>query len=385
MDETQSPLVPVVATLCSLIVLVGVVVTYREETRASADMHVPASVTTSQARATSSDLVTQPIAPTIVSAASDTTATIRLLFVGDIMLDRNVAKRIKDSGDPAYPFEKLPPHWFDSFDYAVANLEGVVTDQRRPPEKSIDFMFDPSVVPMLKAQGIDAVSQANNHSLDQGTLGYEDSVRRLRAGGFLVFGHQVQDNEIAMATTTIKGERFAFLGFNTTDNPLDRDAAARVLAEAHQQADHVLVFMHWGLEYRHAPPASVVDEAHWLIDHGADVVIGGHPHWVQGMESYKDKPIMYSLGNFVFDQDFSKETTEGMAMEVDFSHDMDGVTLNPIPIDITLSQPSLATGTDREEKLQALASYSDMWMRPQIENFIDKPMLSVDAVMGPTN
>ncbi len=280
----------------------------------------------------------------------------RLLFVGDIMLDRNVARRMQEAKDPSYPFRRLPPGWFETFDYAIANLEGPVTDKRRAPEKSIDFQFDPSVIPMLKVQGIDAVSQANNHALDQGAVGYADSVRRLREAGFLVFGHQVQDDDIALATTTIRGKTFAFLGFNTTDNPLDRLQAESVIQHARKQADYVIVYMHWGAEYAHTPIPDVVNLAHWFIDQGVDVVMGGHPHWVQGIERYKEKPIVYSLGNFVFDQDFSSETKESMAMELQF--DDTGIQLKPIPLVIEKSQPTLLEDESKNARLRALASYS---------------------------
>jgi poly-gamma-glutamate synthesis protein (capsule biosynthesis protein) len=272
------------------------------------------------------------------------------------MLDRNVAKRTKTSGDPAYVFKKLPVGWFDSFDYAVANLEGPVTDKRRPPEKSIDFQFDPSVIDVLKAQGFDAFSQANNHALDQGSIGYTDSVRRLREAGFLVFGHQVADDEIALATTTVNGIRFAFLGYNTTDNPLDREDAKRVIEEIRSQIDQIVVYMHWGAEYKDHPEASTKELAHWFVDQGVDVVIGGHPHWVQGMEMYKNKPIVYSLGNFIFDQYFSKETQEGLAVELEFGKN--GVTVKPIPIRLDESQPRLVEGEELKTRLEALAKIS---------------------------
>ncbi|MCR4256623.1 MAG: CapA family protein, partial [Candidatus Uhrbacteria bacterium] len=102
------------------------------------------------------------------------TGSVGIVFVGDVMLNRLVADRVRVANDPGHAFRKLPDGWLDAFDYAVANLEGPVTDMRRSPVKSIDFLFNPSVIPVLKEQGIDAVSQANNHALDQGTVGYND-------------------------------------------------------------------------------------------------------------------------------------------------------------------------------------------------------------------
>ncbi len=289
---------------------------------------------------------------------------VTLLFVGDIMLDRQVAERSQKAKDLAYPFQKLPVDWFQQVDYAIANLEGPVTDKRRPPEKTIDFQFDPSVIPILKEQGIDAVSQANNHALDQGRTGSEDSRARLQAAGFLVFGDQVHDDEIALATTTIRGQHFAFVGFNTTDNPLDLNAASSTLDLAHTSAERVIVYMHWGPEYKNRPPASIIKEAQWLIDHGADIVIGGHPHWVQGIELYKNKPIVYSLGNFIFDQDFSRETKEGLAMKITIEETQ--LLLEPVPLQINLSQPTVVEGEGRDKRLKELSAISDPFLKEQI-------------------
>lgn len=289
---------------------------------------------------------------------------IRLLFVGDIMLDRHVRELTRVSNDPAYPFQKLSQNWLGSFDYTIGNLEGALTDKRRPPEKSIDFQFDPAQAAVLKAQGIDAVSQANNHALDQGSLGYADSVRRLREAGFLVFGHQVQDDAISLATTTVQGHRFAFLGFNITDNPLDRMAASSTIALAKQQADTVIVIMHWGTEYHDRPDASVVELAHWFIDQGVDIIVGGHPHWVQGISSYKGKPILWSLGNFIFDQNWSEETKQGMAVEIDIGQQ---IIMKPFPLQIDASQPRVLEGEDRSKRLEALGKISDPELAGQVK------------------
>jgi poly-gamma-glutamate synthesis protein (capsule biosynthesis protein) len=288
-----------------------------------------------------------------------------VLFVGDIMLDRNVAARTKAANDPAHAFRKLPDNWFNSFDYAVANLEGVVSTQRRSPDKgNVDFLFDPSVVGLLKQEGIDAVSQANNHALDQGSPGYADSVRRLRAGGLLVFGHQVDDGPIAMATTTVNGLRLAFLGYNTTDNPLDRVAAAEDIKQARAQADKVIVFMHWGIEYQDHPDPASIELAHWFIDQGVDIVIGGHPHWSRGVSSYKGHPIIWSLGNFIFDQDFSTETQNGLTVALDLSSASTSIEL--MPVSVIQSQPMLLESDAKMKRLEYLAGLSDPDLRDQV-------------------
>jgi poly-gamma-glutamate synthesis protein (capsule biosynthesis protein) len=289
---------------------------------------------------------------------------IRIVFVGDMMFDREVAARIRKAEDPAYPFSDLPAGWFDSFDFAVANLEGPVSDSRRAPAKSIDFLFDPSIIPVLKAEGIDAVSQANNHALDQGEAGFEDSVWRLREAGVFAFGHQVDDGPVSLATTTVRGRRIALLGFNTTDNALNRDQAASVIAAVREEADVVIAFVHWGTEYRDRPDASSIDTAQWLIDQGADAVIGAHPHWAQGFSSYKGKPIAWSLGNFIFDQDWSAKTRQGLTVALSIKGE--NIELEPIPIQIDQSRPHIVTGEDRAKRLDALAELSDEDLREQI-------------------
>lgn len=312
--------------------------------------------------ATSTALVIDAASSTPVVSASST--DLRLLMVGDIMLDRNVAARTKKSGQADYPFRKLPADWLSASDLTIANLEGPVTPTRRPPEKSIDFQFDPAWLPVLKAQGFDVFSQANNHALDQGSFGYTDSAARLRAAGFTVFGHQVQDGLISLATTTVKGERLAFLGWNTTDNPIDREEAAKAIAAAKAESDVVITFLHWGLEYKDHPAPESVTLAHWLIDHGVDVVVGGHPHWAQGFSTYKGKPIVWSLGNFVFDQDFSKETQQGLAIALRITPDEIGI--QPIPLKIILSQPALEVGEMNAKRLAGFAAISDLELRSQI-------------------
>jgi len=305
------------------------------------------------------------IIPPIVTEPATTTADLTMLVVGDIMLDRTVATRTTRSGDKSYPFRKLPTNWLSGFDVTVGNLEGPLTPTRRPPEKSIDFQFDPAWGSILKEQGFDAFSQANNHALDQGALGYADSVRRLREAGFTVFGHQVDDGLIALATTTVKGERLAFLGWNTTDSPINFTQAEEAIYRAKQQSDLVMAFLHWGQEYRDRPESDTVALAHWLIDHGVDVVIGGHPHWVQGISSYKGKPIVWSLGNFVFDQDWSKETQQGLTVALRVTDTQIGI--QPFPVSIKVSQPALEEGETLSTRLGALAKISDPEFREAIQ------------------
>lgn len=298
-------------------------------------------------------------------AKKDSTDEVSLFFGGDVMLDRNVANRIKLFKDDRYPFLKIMDDQRFEADLQVINLEGPVTDLRRAPIKSIDFMFDPRFIPVLKEIGFDVISQANNHTLDQGRIGANDSRQRLIAAGLNVFGDESLDDDAAMTTTTVKGKRFAFVGFNTTSNPIDDGQAVLVMKRAREESDVLIAFMHWGEEYRSQPTHDQTDRARWLIDNGADIVIGGHPHWVESISSYKGKPIFYSLGNFVFDQDWSEETKQGLALKIHLKESE--VSFDLWPIQIYNSQPYFVEDAVLKRRLADLAAISDSSLAESIK------------------
>jgi AmmeMemoRadiSam system protein B len=299
-----------------------------------------------------------------------------LMFFGDIMLDRNVAARSKKSGDLAYPFAKIKGtenRFMYGQDAIIANLEGPVASRRAAPDKGeVDFMFDPAIAPLLKTIGITAVSQANNHTLDQGRAGADESRKLLTEAGLTVFGDQVKDDATSsLAIIESRGQKVALLGFNNTDNPLNKADAEAAIKTAYEQARYVVVYMHWGNEYQSNPSMAQVELAHWFIDLGVDAVIGGHPHWMQSVEVYKNRPIVYSLGNFIFDQDWSVETNYGLLAGLVLSPD--GSDVHLFPIQIKQSQPHLLTGTDRQTRLDRLANISD----PTLSNQIKSGILSI--------
>lgn len=299
-----------------------------------------------------------PIAPSRTESAS-------LFVMGDVMLDRTVATRISRAGDDAYPFVRIKddPRFTDP-DIRLANLEGPLTARRAPPEKEIDFQFDPRFAPVLREVGFDVLSQANNHTLDQGRAGAEDSRRWIQEAGMKVFGDQTREDETSFVTSTVNGRLIAFVGFDETSDVVDETAAEEVMRQANLSADTMIVFMHWGEEYRNRPTRFQESRARWLIDRGADVVIGAHPHWVQGISSYRGKPIFYSLGNAVFDQDWSVETKQGLAIGLRIADT--GVAADVYPMQINNSQPFFVEGPEREDRLRDLASVSDAELMKQV-------------------
>jgi poly-gamma-glutamate synthesis protein (capsule biosynthesis protein) len=298
---------------------------------------------------------------------------VTLLFLGDIMLDRFVAERSRRAGSKEYPFQLImgsDKKFFYGQDAVIANLEGPVTSRRSAPDKGeVDFMFDPAYASILKKIGITAVSQANNHTLDQGRAGADESRKLLIEAGITVFGDQVKDDTAsALAIIETRGHKVALLGFNNTDNPLNKVDAEVAIKSAYEQARYVVVYMHWGNEYQSNPTMAQVELAHWFIDLGVDAVIGGHPHWMQSVEVYKNRPIVYSLGNFIFDQDWSVETNFGLVAGLVLSPD--GSDVHLFPIQIKQSQPVILQNQDRQSRLDRLANISHSSLSEQIKSGI---------------
>lgn len=295
--------------------------------------------------------------PGAISSQEKTT----ILFVGDMMFDRAVRDRMSVNKNPLFPFDGIvgqEERFMHGQDLVIGNLEGPISSEHRPPVKENDFAFDPSVAALLRRVGFTAVSQANNHTLDQGRDAASSSRAVLASEGIVAFGDQVRDTaDDALRMFDVRGKRIGILAFNVTDNPLDRDQAELAITQARDSSDEVVVFIHWGNEYQAKPSSVQIDLAHWFIDQGVDAVVGTHPHWVQSVETYRGRPIAYSLGNFIFDQDWSKETQYGLALGLVL--ESSGATMHFFPIHIVKSHPVLLMGDERQTRLDLLAEISD--------------------------
>jgi poly-gamma-glutamate synthesis protein (capsule biosynthesis protein) len=291
-----------------------------------------------------------------------------MLMFGDMMFDREVKNRMSRSGDALFPFTGLmgtEERFVKGQDIIMGNLEGPMTSSYGAPVKENDFAFDDRVGDLLKRVGFSIVSQANNHTLDQGRNGAIESRNALEERGIMWVGDQVNDDaSVSLRHISMRGQSVAILAFDTTGSPLDRDEASLVFAQA-ATATYRVVFMHWGNEYQAKPTEGQIELAHWLIDQGADAIIGSHPHWMESVEVYRGKPIAYSLGNAIFDQDWSSETRFGL---------LAGLVLRPrgselhlFPISVIKSVPKLLTGDARQSRLDVLANISDPSLAEQIK------------------
>ena len=255
---------------------------------------------------------------------------VRLVFVGDVMLDDGPGKVVAAGRDPLAPFAAL----LADADYRIANLEcPLATTGTAIPTKIYTFRAEPRATRVLKGR-FDAVSVANNHSGDYGraafleTLSVLDGVGIRHVGG----GHNLLEAHAPLWIDR-KGLRIAVLAYDEflprafeagTDFPgiawsEDSQVISDIRAARAAGADIVIPFMHWGWEYEDGPNQRQRQLAHAMIDAGADAVVGGHPHVTQGAEVYRGKPIIYSLGNFVFDGFTAPEAKLGwlLRLEID--------------------------------------------------------------------
>ncbi|EKD33450.1 MAG: hypothetical protein ACD_76C00027G0005 [uncultured bacterium] len=223
--------------------------------------------------------------------------------VGDIMLGRDVGARLKNGYPDVFDFSLAN----QGTDISFANLESVLSDKGLYSGKSIYFRGSPERVEYLKKLGINTVSVANNHVDDYGRAAWEDSVANVESAGIYAVGGYMNDNP-GPVYIKVRGLRIAFFAFDFTLRRPDLDTVKNSLAKA-QDADYIIVSMHFGSEYKTEPNDAQISLAHTAVDSGADMVIGHHPHVLQPMETYKGKPIFYSLGNFIFDQEGEGQNT----------------------------------------------------------------------------
>lgn len=299
----------------------------RQAARAGATLAASAPLVSALAAcggAPSAHATTAPTAtPTLAPTATPDTRPITVAITGDVMLGRSVGQRILATSDH-YPFNGVSD-WLSGFDLTVGNLECVVSTLGQPQPKQYTFEAPPQGFARLAAAGFDIVSLANNHSGDYGPVAFADMLRHLPGFGITPLGGglnlaQAHTPVIRTVRSTTIGllayceiEPQSFAATATTPGHAWLDPAL-MTADIHALrplVDFILVFTHWGIEYH--PQESYDQEAmaRVAIDAGADFVVGAHPHVIQPSSSYRGKPIVYSLGNFVFDEMWSEDVRLG--------------------------------------------------------------------------
>lgn len=277
-------------------------------------------------RASEKTTKTEIVKKEMVSKAEPETT---LVFVGDIMLSRGIDGIMKKRNDYDFPYALLGGFLSDA-DLTFANLESPVSTRGKKWGSIYSFRTDPHALVGLKNAGVDVVSIANNHIWDYGREAFDDTLQHLTDAGISYVGggpdfasaHQGVLKEV-------NGVKIAFLAYTDllpksvsagANYPgvsyLDPEQMIMDIQGAKNHADIVITSFHWGTEYMTKHNFYQENIAQKAIDAGASLVIGHHPHVVQEVEAYKDGYIAYSLGNFVFDQNFSPETSVGLALKV---------------------------------------------------------------------
>ncbi len=287
-------------------------------------------------------------------------ASSRRLYVmgfGDMMLGRYV-RTLMDKHGKDYIFEKMP-NMFTGADIVFGNLEGPIKGQGFNKNTGMVFGFNEDIAPFLKQKGFSLLSIANNHATDQGWDGYETTKVALDQSGLGWCGHPSEPKEDSVYYQTLEdNKKFAFVCLHDVTYKLDYDAAVKLVEKVNLEADFVLISIHWGYEYTHQPhDKKQVELARRLIDAGGDFIIGHHPHVVQTFEEYNGKLIFYSLGNFVFDQYWSKETQEELAIGIELSESEASVYLFPMKSE--KSQSRLMSEEERKEWIERFIKYGN--------------------------
>ena len=296
----------------------------------------------------------------------------RVVSGGDVMSDRGVKAYAQQYGADAV-FSGVAPQ-LQAGDAAWVNLEGPISTIGTPTAgKDYTFEGPPAMADALATAGIDVVTVANNHAVDYGPSALLDTIKNLKAAGIKVAGGG-RDFTAAHTPALLKtkaGATIAFLGYDDVIWPgyaatatqagiaeavTDMEQVKSDIREAKKKADFVVVAFHWGFEYEHYPIAQQTSEGHAAIDAGADLIIGHHPHVLQGFEAYHGRLIAYSLGDFVFDH-FSVET--GQTVLVDAVITPTGVRATLIPVYVSSNGiPAVQHGAAAKTILALVKEYS---------------------------
>lgn len=301
--------------------------------------------------------------------------SITLSFAGDCTLgmDRSFAyagtlNAMYDSQGADYFFQNVLDI-FSADDLTVVNLEGVLSTGGERANKSWAFRGEPEYVDILTAGSVEAVNLANNHSHDYGEESFEDTKDALDSAQIEHFGFE------ETLVTEVSGVKVGFLGMYTVyeDESYQSELEAHIHDLQEQGAQVIVASFHWGFENDSTPEADQMELAHAAIDAGAHLVIGHHPHILQGIEQYKGRYIVYSLGNFCFGGNARPPDLDCMIFQQTFTVGADGPAVddnvNIIPCSVSSQrgrnnyQPTPAKDAEAERILRKIESLST-WISP---------------------
>ena len=302
----------------------------------------------------------------ILSGCNKRNESLTITFAGDLMLDRGTRKVIEAKG-PDFLFENLN-NITTSSDYFVANLECVVCDSKLIPiNKKYTFRSNREWLLSLYNHNITHLTLANNHSLDFGKEGINQTITNLNRIGIKPIGYcknsnttcqpvliEKNGNNMAIFSSCFLKQSYSNFSF---DNASVLSEKIKIFKGLHPKTI-IIVCLHWGIEKELKPTSIQVKEAHLLINSGADMIIGHHPHVVQSIETYHGKYIFYSIGNFIFDNTLSQAILTNLTLT---KGRIDKIKI--IPIKIEKSKPQLMNTSESEsfrKQIQSLSSTMEL-------------------------
>lgn len=292
------------------------------------------------------------------------------IFGGDVMFDRSIDYNFREE-KLVNVFDNFGNRVFPGTDISMINLEGPISKTPIPADSTrnnLSFNFPPRTTDVLKWLGVNSVSLANNHSLNNGELGFQNTIKVLTENNIVPVGKDQVLDQNSVYEFKGNGINASVITLDVLDTNMNLDFIKTEKAKGNK----VIVYPHWGNEYSIIHASGQEKLAHQWIDAGADIIIGSHPHVVQDMEIYKDKPIIYSLGNFVFDQYFSKETQQGLLAAGKFTDA--GIELILLPTVQKSHKPQIERGDAKKSRLDKLFLGLEKSDKIKIEN--DKVIIS---------
>lgn len=304
----------------------------------------------------------EPVTITVSAAGDCTLGTDEFFDWSD-----SLPAKYEEVGDPAYFFRNVQPI-FAQDDLTIVNFEGTLTESEEREDKQFAFKAAPAYAEILTAGSVEAANMANNHSKDYGEQSYTDTIKALEDRGITTFGYD------RLAVMDIKGVKVGLLGTYVLREGLGiKDSMIANLESLKEQGAQIIIAsFHWGSEKAYEPDSTQIELAHAAIDNGADLVLGHHPHVLEGIEEYQGKNIVYSLGNFCFGGNAYPSDMNTMIFQQTFTIkdgelQQDNVK-NIIPCRISSEdgynnyQPTPAEGERKDDILQKIEEYSS-WIQ----------------------
>jgi len=274
---------------------------------------------------------------------------ITLITTGDVIPARSVNFQMTKRNDFTWPFEKTY-EYLKSADITLINLEAPLIKNCPVTNAGMVFCGSQRFIEGLKLAGIDAANLANNHSLNYGIEGLNQTIELLEE-------NQIFSSKEQLVIKKIKNVNFGFLGFDFLASP-NQSEVLQSIKESDKKVDLLIVSSHWGTEYTHIPSTFQKELAYQIIDEGADIIVGNHPHWIQPVEIYKGKPIIYAHGNFIFDQEWSEKTKLGVIAKFTiFDKRVVDIEFKPLKI-VNFGQPYWLERKEKENILRILGEIS---------------------------